>query len=648
MADESSSRVGSGGVGDEWVGSDVPDVADPIVQNITVPSLGSVFSGQALTPGITQFRIVPSLGSVFGGHALLPRSTGVTIFVDGVDKTSYFAQNYKGAPISGSLSVGSIGNALLPINNDSPTGFRTPWTPSAWDEIQVYLGTYRIFGGYVNTVEQTMYLGDDGTTVKIYQANCWSYGAILDRTIVAAHFEIYDGALANIIMFNLVSRFLTAQWGILWGGTGGDTGPGYNPFSINWWSFTQVNQYICSAANWSAYVDQFKVLRFFGIASTARPAPFTLSKMNSKFETLKPTRGGAYYNYIIVRNSQNLGSIWHDDFAGDADGGTGTYAPLTAALTQKPAVYVDTGSGFVAQEVVDPGSYGMPWDFYWLAFEVVRNPALSPLASSDVVRVSYPLDIDYVAIAKDDGEIAAHGPVMQIVEIKDYLNLADMQTIADGELAKGIEDITTIEGQTDIPGIEPGQIATVNAEYIDNWNFMIESVDFTQIGPDLFRFTYKGTDANVQRRNSAPALFQKLLQQATQARDRVQTPIVIALWTTVSGQSNPGASTGIIPGAIRTAPTTGVCVKCTLNFQSVTTTPTTAELAIDVLVNGTSIFPTGTPAKMLFPAGATSVQTVFIFKNDPQEITVGDVITLNCIEADTAAFDGVLELTVQG
>lgn len=643
-----TSQIGAAQIGYSQIG-EIDSLASPgsIVGVVTVPSPRSVVSGGKLLASITGMATVPSPRSVIGGGAILPRSTGVTVFVAGVDRTSYVAQQYKGAVVSGSLSVGSTGNCTLPLNNVSSSGtFRTPWTPTKFQEVQLYLGTYRIFGGYVNTVEQTMYIDDNG--VKIYAVNCWSYGAVLDRTIVGTHFEIYDGALANIIMYNLVSRYLTAQWGIIWGGTGGDTGPGFAPFSINWWSFAQINQYICSAANWNAYVDQFKVLRFFGIASVSRLAPFTISKANSKFETLKPTRGSEYFNYILVRNSQNLGSIWHDDFAGDANGGTGFYDPLTAALTVKPAVYVDTGSGFVAQVVTDPGVYGHPWAFYWLAFGVVRNPALSPLSSSDVVRVSYPLDIDYVAIAKDDGEIAANGPVMKIVEIKDITSLADMQTIADGELAKGIEDITALETQTDIPGLEPGQIAVVNAEDISSENFMLESVDFTQIGPELFRFTAKGSNANVQRRNSGPALFQKLLSQATQARDRVQTPVPIALFVTVSGQVNSGSYTGIIPGAIRVCPVTGVCVKCTLTFQSVATTPTTAEVAIDVLVNGTTIFPSGTPAKMLFPIGATTVQTVFIFAADPQEIKAGDVITLNCIEADPNAFDGVLELTVQG
>ncbi len=642
-----TSQVGRALVGYSIVGQNTPFPEPGTIAGVgTVASPRSVISGGSISGSISGMFTVASPRSVISGGAVLPRSTGVTVFVAGVDRTAYIGQQYRGAVISGSTSVGSTGNCILPLNNVSSTGaFVTPWFPSKFEEVQLYLGTYRVFGGVVNTVEQTMYVDDNG--VKIYQLNCWSYGAILDRTVVATHFEIYDGALANIIMFNLVSRYLTQQWGIIWGGSGGDSGPFYPPFSINWWTFTQVNQYICGPANWSAYVDQFKVLRFFGIASSSRPAPFTLTKANSKFETLKPTRGGEYYNYIIVRNSQNLGSIWHDTFAGDANGGFGFYAPLTAAITQKPAVYVDTGSGYVAQVVTDPGAYGHPWDFYWLAFGVVRNPMLAPLGSSDSVKVSYPLDIDYTVIAKDDGEIASIGPVMKVVEVKDITSLANMQAIADGELAKGIENITALETQTDRPGIEPGMIAVVTAEDI-NQNFMIESVDFTQIEQSTFRFTIKGSDANVQRRNSGPALFQRLLAQATQARDRIQTPIPFALFVTVSGGTNPGSYTGIIPGAIRTCPVNGVCVKCTLNFQSVTTTLTTQEVAIDVLVNGVSVFPVGTPAKMLFPAGATSVQTVFIFATDPQEIHAGDVITLNCLEADTAAFDGVLELTVQG
>ncbi len=216
------------------------------------------------------------------------------------------------------------------------------------------------------------------------------------------------------------------------------------------------------------------------------------------------------------------------------------------------------------------------------------------------------------------------------------------------EVGAGIEDITAFETQVDDPGIEPGQIAVMTAEDIDQ-NFMVESVDFTQIAPEIFRFTCKGSDANVQRRNSGPALFQKLLSQATQARDRVQTPVVIAIFVSDPPNANPGSYTGTILGAIRIQPTNGVCVKVTLDFQSVKTGPaTTQDVIIDWLYNGVSIFPSGDPAKLIYPAGATTAQTFFIFLNDPQEVQAGGTHTLFCIQADPNAFDGVAELTVQG
>lgn len=658
-----TSQIGAGQIGSAWIGADENTVGSSsnlqqittiaslasvipgfgfggvMVMRTTLPSLSAVITGFSMNAGMSMLLPIASIKSVPSGFAVLPRSTGTTILVDNVDRTAYFEMG-----ISGTLQVSSLGNATLPMSNvGTGTPYLTTWQPSKFNKVQIFYGTYCLFGGYVNTVERVLYANESGVNLQRYTVNVWAYGAILDRVFVAEHFEIYDGALANIIMYALVTRYLTSR-GYLWGGSGGDIGPFFPPFDINYWSFTQVCQYVCDKANWSFYVDQFKVLRMFGIDSTVRPAPFTLTKANSKFETLKQTRGSEYYNKVIVRNSQDLGSKWTDTFAGDADAGTGFYAPLTAALNAKPQVLVND----IAVTVVDPGTYGRPWDFYWLNFGVQRNPALGALSSSDTVKVRYLSNLSYVVTRQDDSEIAIYGAVEKLVELKNITSLDDMGIIADGLLAKGIQDLTVLDAVTQTAGIEPGQILTVNASPMVT-DFMVESVNFQQQAADLFFFTIKGSDANVQQRNMGTALYQRLLTQALQPKDRIQTPVGFALFVSVAGQTNPGSYTGTILGAIRTLPVTGIGVKCTLDFQSVKTgPPTTVDVIIDVLLNGVSIFPSGDAAKMVFPAGATEPQEVFIFKNDPEEGTAGDTVTLNCIQADPNAYDGVLEWTVQG
>lgn len=663
MAEDSSSRVGVGTIGALWVSADDSTVGNVatfqqsstitslssvntgfgfggqnFVMSATVASLKSVNTGFSMNAGMNMLLPVSSLKSVPSGFSLLSSSTGIKVIVAGVDRTQYF-----GFGISGTLSVSSIGTATLPLRNiGSSNQFLSSWQPTKWQEIQIWIGAYLIFGGYVNTVEQTLY--QNSSSLELYTVNCFAYGSLLDRVFVAEHFELYDGALANIIMYALVTKYLAAR-GFLWGGTGGDVGPLFPPFDINYLSFTQTCQYVADKGNWSFYVDQWKVLRMFGIASVGRPAPFTLSKTNSKFETLKPTTGGDYYNSVIVRNSADTSAKWTDTFAGNANSGSGFYAPLRASLTTKPVVLVNG----VAAKVVDPGSYGKPWDFYWLNFGVQRNPALAPLGGGDTVSVVYLSSLSFVVTSKSSTEIATYGEFQRLFELKNFVSLSDMQIISDGLLAKGIAGVTALQADTDTAGIEPGQILTVSASPVSD-NYMVEEVSFQQMAPDFFRFSIKASNANVQRRDSGSALFQKLLTQALQPKDRVQTPVGFNLWTTVAGLTNPGGTGGAyIPGAIRNMPVSGVCIKCTLDFQSVKSGSlvTTTDVIIDVQINRVSIFPAGNPAKMIFPAGSTTPQEVIIFLNDPESVVINQTVELYCIQTDPNAYDGVLELTVQ-
>ncbi len=577
------------------------------------------------TGGAVGTRIVGGAGGrirVRGGvtgAVLLASARNLTVFYNGADISRYVL-----APVRRSMQTSGGSKAACELRLTNRYGLLRP---ACGGEIIVYEGKDRFFAGVVDTTEEFSFSGTSGL-IEI-TCRCVDYGALLDRLIIGRKYEISEGAIANVLLGHVWEDYLQ---GILTGVAAPSTWVGVQTF--NWLTATEVFNQVAAAANLEWYVDFNRIARFVARGTGWAAAPFTITDNDGNWAEMRVTRSQARRrNRQGVRNSKDLKVLWTDTFHGD--GITRVWVPM-AELSAKPIIRVNG----VDQVVTDLGTWNLAWDFYWLSRSVVQNTAHAALTPSDTLEVKYPSPLSYVAWSEDAADIAAHGLWEAIEEVKDVDTLDALQTIAAALLARGKTEPVTISFRTDKKGLVPGMLLTVNTTLpLCNSTLLVQQVESEEQGRKFFRHTVTASDAPLKTDIS---VWQKLIGKGTQAKDRVTEVIRFTLAETVEGAANPGLTVGA-KQAVYVASKSGVARDCTLYFK--TGGMTTAEVRIDLLKNGVSVFGT---TKMVWPIGGGAVQTQYAFASDPLIVSKGDVFTLEVLAADAAAKDGVMELSVVG
>ena len=591
----------------------------PTLQHVIAPG------GIASTAALGTPTLLSAVGSTLPVYS---------IFLNGVLVNSYIAAR----SIRRNLTIGGASRGTCQFTWLNTAATISSARPTVDDEVVIYEGATRFFGG---TVESASERFCNGKPIMWVDVRCTDYGIVLDRRVIGKFYTLFMGGTTQVTISDIVTRFL-AGTGISfdWPGTP-DAYLGEQLF--NYCTVAEAIQQIADKADADWSVDQYGVLRMFDKAAGTGAAPYTISDNDGNFDALTVTRSRAKRrNRQGVRNSRSNVALWTDTYtalAGD------TSVETTYSQEVRPYVTLNGTS----QTVVESSEIGgTPYDFYYVSYGigVFRNQA-RPLGAGDVVVVMYPGKLPPVFWAEDAADIALHGRWEAVEEVKDITDPDAMQSIADGLLARGLEVPISVELQSRRAGWMPGKVVTVNTtQPLVSASLLIESVD-SQEGEDnkFFRHTIRASNQQLQRTDRADNFVAKLIERGKQPIDRVTYKIGFTLAETIEGLTNPGLSVGVKP-CIRVADKAGVIRDCTLAFKSVDDgTPTTADISIDVLKNGVSIFGT---QKMDYPAGASGVQTQFIFLTFPMPVAQGDVFTVEVISADPLAMDGVIELVVLG
>lgn len=621
-----------------------------ITGTATVNANATVLTGGFILHAISGNLTVDAAATVIAGGALLKPSSGAfTLFIAGVDRTAYASafplqmETPEGSTGGGSggngftrtWQVGSAGSSLaFSLNN---TKGQPAYRPAKGDEVVVYVGTERWFDGFVNTYTETQ---NPGVTWVAGDVVANTYGAMLDRRYVAKQYIRPFAFLADIILSALIAQYF-GDLGMTFGGSSGDSGADVGEPVFNFVTGTAALQQICDMCSWNFLTDMYKRVVCFPVGSGTGAAPFTLGSGHPPLVIQAVKDFGPYANSIIVRNSQDLNPIWTESYVGD---GVSRLFLTQTTLASKPVIRVNG----VAQIVTDPGVYSKPWDWYWLPYSIVQNPANAVLTSGDTLEVLYPSVLSFVWRAKDDAEIAAHGLFEYLLEVQDVTDLTIGQQLADGLLAIMKQDVQNISFAIDEAGLAPGQLLPVSLSAPPlSGDFLISEVDAQLLPNSFFRYSIKASNATLTGNRNDVVFFQKLLAATRQPKDRTTFSGGFTLAETIPGVTNPGLTTGL-KNPVWIAPKPGFMKQITLQFQSTSTTLTTTDIQIDVLQNGTSIFASGGANKIVYPAGSTAVVNVFIFLTNPLQVRFGDVFTVDVIQADPLAMDGSLQMTVQG
>ncbi len=594
-----------------------------------------VYVRRGATGRITRTTSPPLVGQVGGivyvrrgtTGAILPTTQRlITVFINGVNRTDQV-----GIGVTRSMQIGGGSKATCSFKLiQQPIAFR----PVQGDEVVIYhRDGYRWFAGVIDNTSEYDYTG--ASALNELTVNCVDFGALCDRRIVGREYQPGEGQLASIL-FNQVATHFLDVFGITYVYTG-DPGVALGDQVYNWITATQVFNGICEASGWEWRVDFYRNLYLFPADSGYIAAPFSIEDNDGNWIDMTVTQDSSKYrNRVGVRNSANTKPLWTDTFVGDSS--QRIFQTMTP-LRSKPRIRVNG----VPQVVVDFSEIGLrPYDWYWLEpTSVVQNFAHAVLTSSDTITVTYPSALSYVAWAQDDAEIAANGLFEGIEEVKDVATGDALQAVADALLLRRKVRPITANPQTDRDGLEPGMGLVVNTSRpLVNDTLLITQVTSEEQGKSFFRHRVKAVNSANQAVSNEAAFLQKVVAGMAQPKDRVRQNIVFHVAETIEGFDNPGLTTGA-KQAVRSSPCSGYISRCTLYFKSAETTPTTADISIDVLMDGVSIFGA---TKMEWPAGATTLEVQTEFSADPLEVQAGDLFTIEVLTADPLAMDGILEV----
>lgn len=579
----------------------------------------------------------------FGSLAVLGSSDPIsgiplyTVFENNVNINAYVRK----PSISRNMVIGGGSRSSCSFTTCDKTG--GGYRPTVNNEIIVYEGTSRFFAGYVETTEEMWYKGTSG--LNEVQVQCTDYGVVCARRVVGKYYTEYLGGIPSVTVSDIVRNFLD-DTGITydWSGTPG-TLLGIQLF--NYCTVAEAFNQICDKANCDWYIDPWKVLRLFEKVTGWDDAPFTVVDNDRNIDSISVSRSRSLrVNRLGVRNSQSSVALWVDSvtaFAGQ------TVLLTTYPLEFCPVIAVDG----VTQTVVELAYLDTDAsDFYYIDNGVGVFYRGTGLAAGQIVEISYPSKLTPVYWAEDLADIALHGKSEAVEDVNDIYGASALGALAVGLLARALVEPIEVSLVTRRKGCEPGQLLTMNmVKPPCATTLLIESVDSeetVELGVPVFRHSIKASNVQLARANRADNFFSKLIERTKQAMDRTTYMIGFTLAETIEGLTNPGLSIGVKPG-IRTADKDGVARDVRLYFKSVDDgVLTTDRIVIDIYKNGASIFPTPDASKLVFPIGASEPQTAFFFVSNPLVVHKGDVFTIEILEADPLAMDGMIELVVLG
>jgi len=566
--------------------------------------------GETSEPGITptlQWLESDLFATAYGDLTGITAGTGeippppgpigdITIWVrDGAgwfDRTDWFI-----FPMSGTMAVGSRGQITATISNAGKAA-GSVWRPNQFDDIQIYVGTYVLFRGYIDDSEETML-----SAAKSYYKQtltCLTYDVRLDHAMIKTQLlaENLPFPVGLWVAGNINLPFSTGL-GIdlttnldLFGG----------PFFIQPEKWDTVSMLaackgICDEFGLEMYLDQTLEIWFFDPSIGRAGAPYPILDQDPNrtteayWQNLKVKKGGsAYCNRAYVRNNQAL-----------------------------------------------QGSAGIdnPWSLSSLSsFE----------NSSEIGRVG-PYEV--VQSTKNGTSLGVLGSVATSGLVAYTPIQAEVETFQ-----IGLEPGQRLHFDTTIPLLPDTDLLIESVSFTLVGPFPADKVAIIAgSGPIRFANTVKASNAQMVRKQAGWQVFGGIVSGIAPPVDRISYSPSWDLATDYAGLTNPGMSPGAM-GAPAPAIRDGVLRQVSLSFRN---PPLTTDVIMDVQQNGVSVFPGG--AGITFPVGGTTAVVSFTFASDPQNVngpstagstTGADEFTAVCLQGDADAKNGLLALTVQG
>lgn len=367
------------------------------------------------------------------------------------------------------------------------------------------------------------------------------------------------------------------------------------------------SQRVNRASGWDSRVDYDKVIHFFDPAVGIEAAPFSVADNDNKIANplVRKYRGG-FANVVHVRLSVPSGSLFTEFAVPVALGvpgvGTSSWGPwvlrqpitenasitgiATGAISSVDPVLIITQEEYERRKAANPWNQGL-WHFKYtpgtnilehnMQTAVFFPGAIGYIGSPILLAISYATGevSNAVVTVQDDTSIAARAAIEGGSGRHEHMEeSSNVETIAAGEaIGQGLLDRKTnipkeFGFSTDLAGLKPGQLLVSTYEKPPATDsFIIQSVIKSSVGPsldsDITPTPYMRSQ--IQSVNGPLVESQQEILRRMIDRDRPSRPYQshrhpFILAGTVTGQTNDGLDSLVVPSGGGTVTTSGTTV----------------------------------------------------------------------------------------
>lgn len=434
----------------------------------------------------------------------------ITVEINSVDRSDHI--EFKSLQIEQNLTS-LVDRAKFNIRK---YGTRT-YTPTVGNDIVVYDGSDKIFGGEITGIQEEVESGGGGVVYEI-EATDWTY--LFDSELV---FKAYDSETVEDIIDDIVTNFTDGSF---------TTNNVSSTFTIDSIVFNGVSPSRClkrlaDILNYDWYIDPDKDIHFFAKFSELAPYDLQDDSGNYIYKTLKRKIDGTQIaNTVYVRGGEYNADTYTDEITVS---GSDTKSFLLPYKFANLSIELDTGSGFVAQTL------GVDFISDFSSVDVLYNYAEktirweNALSSGDIIKFSGNPKVPVRAVASDPVSIAEFGTKEKIIEDKTIEDLATARRRAVAEVNTYKDEVEDLEFRTYNSGVRAGQTINLSSTVRNcDIDFIIRKVTFKTLTPtDYF---YKVTCITT-RKLELVTLLQELMEPDPKQNDADEVAEIIEVNT---------------------------------------------------------------------------------------------------------------------
>jgi hypothetical protein len=382
-------------------------------------------------------------------------------------------------------------------------------TPSYGDEVEVYDGATKIFGGTVLSVQQAPTSGVGGIE---YFVHCVDHNYTFDKLLAS---KTYTGQSITAIITDLVSSYAPTF-------TVTNVNSGFIPEKIvfNQVPLTTCLKRLADIVNYDWYIDEDKDVHFFQKYANIAPFNLTDTDGNHIYKTLRRTSDGSQIaNRIKVRGGEYDSETYSDSITVSGDESKAFSLPYKFAnLT----VTLDTGGGPVSQNVGIDFINDFSTDDVLYNFQNQMIRFENNLTDGDVIAFTGNPKVPVFAVAEDPVSIAEYGKIEKLLRDGSIESNTVARRRANAELYLYAEPVIDASFGTHTAGLRAGMLITIQStnQSIATEELIIKNLSFRMRGHDTFEYK---VDCVSTKRYDFINLLQKLLEPEARASDERET-----------------------------------------------------------------------------------------------------------------------------